>query len=143
MGKRSTTKGKVFERAIANQLRERWSHALIRRSSQGERADEADVFAEGTPQLERLWLELQDSKAPTPLMKLLQAEGDIAAVMMRGRRERLPVVIWHRIREHTIQATTRLYVLDLLRGASPIRRSEEVVTIELGAFLDIVKGIAA
>jgi hypothetical protein len=143
MGRMQRNKGKRFERDIAARLRVLWPDAEIRRSSQAERAYEADVFATGSPTLERLWLELQDAKAPTPLKKLAQAERDLAAGGPHVQTDRFPVVVWHRIRELTVHVTTRMWVIDCLRGISGVTRSgadDVVVQLELGGFLGIVAG---
>ncbi len=131
-------KGKRFERAIAAELRTRWPAAIVRRASQAERADNPDVFAEGAPVLARLWLELQDARQPTPALKLAQAERDAAAWQARRTpgSDRWPVVVWHRLGERTTWATLRLGTLLALTGStSP---AQAVVTLELGAFLDLL-----
>lgn len=141
MAKLSREKGKRFERLIASELRSRWPDAVIRRASQAERADNPDVFCEGGPPiLARLWLELQDSRTPTPLGKLQQAEHDTLA--WHAKRPtiptlRLPVVIWHRIREVKTYATLRLATLDAICGALHVVR-DQVVQLELGDLLDLV-----
>ncbi len=145
MGLMQRRKGRAFEQAIARQLRARWPEALVRRASQAERADNPDVFCEGGPRvLARLWLELQDARQPTPAKKIEQAENDAMRWQAHGHRAlqptRLPVVIWHRLAERSIQVTTRMWVLlDLVEPREGAMRShQEVVTLELGEFLDIV-----
>ncbi len=141
MGKMQRTKGKVFERRIAAALRVFWPDAEIRRSSQAERAYEADVFARGAPVLERLWLELNDARAPQPLKKLVQAERDLATAPFN--RSRYPVVVWHRIREHVEWVTTRLWVVDRLRYSPDCDASGNlVVTMQLPDFIDLLQGAA-
>lgn len=137
MGLMQREKGKRFERAIAAELRTRWPAAIVRRASQAERADNPDVFAEGAPALTRLWLELQDARQPTPALKLAQAERDAAAWQARrAGSARWPVVVWHRLGERTTWATLRLGTLLAVTGStSP---AQAVVTLELGAFLDLL-----
>ena len=123
MGRMQREKGKRYERHIAAELRTFWPETIVRRASQAERADNPDVFIEGGPRLlSRLWLELHDARNPSPLSKLEQAERDVDAYQAGrrvGDRERLPVVIWHRIGERQSQVTTRLWVVDTIRRVSP------------------------
>jgi hypothetical protein len=139
-------KGHDFERKIAALFRQHWPDAVVRRASQAERADNADVFVEGGPPiLARLWLELQHARKPTPFAKLQQAEGDIAC--WRSRRAvttsaRLPVVVWHRTGDRSADAyvTMRLGVLDFLRFGD--RRDvwchNELVTVSFDAFVEVL-----
>lgn len=136
MGLMQREKGKRFERDIAALLRERWPSALVRRASQAERADNPDVFVEGHATLERCWLELQDAREPRPRDKLVQAERDIAGRKHVG--DRWPVVIWHKLRERAICVTTRLWVLDQIRGDVQDLERGQVVTLELGEFLELL-----
>lgn len=141
MGLMQREKGKRFERDIADRLRKRWPEAIVRRASQAERADNPDVFAQGHPVLERLWLELQDARQPTPLAKLAQAERDAAAwVGARGRGVRWPVVVWHRLGERTTWVTLRLAVLLDLVAPLPDVQDERshAVQLDLEAFLSIL-----
>lgn len=137
-------KGKAYERAIARVLRETFPAATVRRSSQADRAANSDVVVTGSPLFERLWLELHDARHPNPLAKLQQAERDIE--LARPARDdamhRLPVVIWHRIHERSHQVTTRLWVVDELRGVSARSRAA-VVTLDLQAFIELVRGSGA
>jgi Holliday junction resolvase len=148
MGKMQREKGKAFERKIAADLRSRWPTAVIRRASQAERADNPDVFCESGPTvLRRLWLELQDARKPNPLGKLEQAERDVlcwATQRDRGAREfegyRFPAVVWHKLAERTVWVTTRLWILDRLRGTSgACTLPESVVTLDWPTFLDMVQ----
>ncbi len=139
MGLLSRVKGKVFERKLAAILRPLWPEAVVRRASQADRAHQADVYVtNGPPLLERLWIEAQDARNPTPLAKLEQAEGDIAESPVALARDRLPVVVWHRYGERTIQATTRLWVLDAMRSQLT-RVDDSVVTMGLPEFLALVE----
>src|SRR5690349_6206714 len=109
MGLMQRRKGRAFERKIARALRERWPDATVRRSSQADRAYQADVFIEnGPPLLSQLWLELHDAQSPNARKKLEQAERDVEA---RGDIAGLPIVIWHRLGERSIQASMRLWTL--------------------------------
>jgi hypothetical protein len=139
MGRMSREKGKRFERAIAAELRKRWPDAVVRRSSQAERAYQSDVFIEGGPPLlSRLWLELQDARNPTPLAKLEQAERDISA----AGGFRLPVVVWHRIGERRTNVTMRLWVLDAIRAETIVRFHDEVITLDFEAFVAVLNRYA-
>ena len=155
MGAMQREKGKRFERDIAARLREVFPDADVRRSSQADRAANSDVVVTGEPLLERLWLELQDARDPTPLAKLQQAERDIAVARRTGVNYRMPIVIWHRIRERTSQVTTRLWVLDEIRGRPngafqelaehgplDVDLDEAAVTLDLDAFIAILKALA-
>jgi hypothetical protein len=148
-------KGKRFERDIAARLREVFPAADVRRSSQADRAANSDVVITGEPLLERLWLELQDARDPTPLVKLQQAERDIELVRRTSVNLRLPVVIWHRIHERASQVTTRLWVLDEIRGRPngafqelaehgplDVDLDEAAVTLDFDAFIAILKALA-
>jgi len=134
MGIMQRQKGKRFERQIASLLRERWPNAVVRRASQAERADNPDVFVVGNAALERLWLECQDARSVTPLAKLEQAEWDIAA--HERHRGRLPVAVTHQLGSRTVYATTRLWVLDTLRGVAST--ASFAVTLTLPHFLECV-----
>lgn len=138
-GKANRRKGHDFERDVANDLRARWPSAIIRRASQGERADNPDCFVDSGPALlKRMWLEGQCSVSPRPLDKLSQAERDVLAwhaARPDARPERLPVVVWHRTGERTSYVTTRLWVLDAMRGQLR-RRSDMPITMPWPAFLD-------
>lgn len=116
MSKLSRTKGGAFERRIARELREAMPLATVRRSMQAHRAYEPDVVVEGcAPSIaRRLWLELTDSRAPSPLDKLAQAERDSAHC-----REWLPVVVWHKTGAKSVQVTARLGVLCEVLGGEP------------------------
>lgn len=138
MSKMQRVKGKVFEREIARLLRERWPGADVHRSSQADRARNSDVVVVGGPlAASSLWLELQDAARPTPEKKLEQAERDVQA----GGGERLPVVIWHKLREREIWATCRLQTLVTLGDMAQGRQVlwPHVVTMPLEDFLDVVE----
>lgn len=136
MGLMQREKGKRHERRIAARLRVHWPDAVVRRSSQAERADNPDVFIESRAEvLQALWLELQDARTPTPMIKLTQAEHDIVEWLKRRPGvavNRLPVVIWHKLGERIDHVTTRLWVIDELRGVSTTNM--EAVTMALVQF---------
>lgn len=115
MSKLSRTKGRAFEQRIARELREAMPSATVRRSLQAHRAYEPDLVIEGDAPIIAtwLWLELTDSRAPSPLDKLAQAERDIDAA---GDPERVPVVVWHKTGAKSIQSTMRLRSLTALVG---------------------------
>lgn len=140
----SRTKGKSYERRVAALFRSRWPDVVVRRASQAERADNPDVFFDNAPDvLQRLWLELTDSRSPSPLAKLEQAERDIEQWLRRRPMaivNRMPVVVWHRTGERTSHVTTRLWVLDDLRDNTST--SMEVVTVSLAAFEGLLLGAA-
>jgi hypothetical protein len=148
VGKHSRTKGRAFEQLVANQYRERWPEATVRRSLQAHRPYEPDVVVEhpagGSPS--RLWTECQHADAPQPLLKLAQAERDILAAEKAGRGEPvpgclwLPVVVWRKSGSSTVYATCRLGVLMCLTGNVGVAtlRPSLVVTV---AFADLVAAI--
>jgi hypothetical protein len=145
-------KGKRFERDIADRIRKLFPSAVVRRASQAERADNPDVFVERHADddrtlLDRLWLELQDAQHPTPTAKLTQAECDVLVWQHRRGLDvdrvhaRLPVVVWHRIRERETWATMRLATLDNMTGYRlPATVGREIVTMTFDAFMRIVEG---
>lgn len=144
MSRMQRTKGKVFERRIARVLAKRFEGVVAKRSSQAERADNADLITYGgPPALARLWLELNDAIAPQPLAKLAQAERDTQVAKKKlGGIERMPVVVWHRIREREVWATCRLEVVRALAGWPQMAAQvvwPHVVTMTLSDFLDLVE----
>lgn len=118
MSRISRTKGRAFEQRIARDLREALPLATVRRSQQAERAYEPDVVIEGdAPGTARWWwLELTDSRAPSPLDKLAQAERDIAEAC---DGHRLPLVVWHKTGAKSVQVTARLGTLCEVLGGEP------------------------
>lgn len=142
--KLSRTKGRAYEQLIARKLRATFPGADVCRSSQADRAANSDVVVTGSPLLERLWLELHDARQPDPRRKLEQAERDIVdSHRPQGAGFRLPVVIWHRIHERTHQVTTRMWVLDELRGVwrstEGLAGCDSVVTLDLEDFVEILR----
>jgi hypothetical protein len=145
MGRMQREKGKAFERRIAGVLRERWGESVVvKRSSQAERADNADLITHGgPPALARLWLELNDAAAPRPLDKLDQAERDTQAAKKRfGGAERMPVIVWHKKGERSLWATCRLETVRVLAGWPAMAAQivwPHVVTMALDDLLDLVE----
>ncbi len=137
MAKLSTTKGKVYERKIATLLREAFPGVTVRRASQADRAGNSDVFVVGHPVLERLWLELTDSRAPNPFAKLQQAERDVRCAAL----DRVPVVIWHKMGERRSQATMRAGTYaEVAQWLCTEERAARavVVTMDLDDFLSLL-----
>jgi hypothetical protein len=132
-------KGHSFERRICRLLREAFPQATIRRGNQSHRAVEPDVVIEGTaPEaLKRAWLELNDSRAPDPPAKLEQAARD--ALRASDGMQRLPLVVWHRIREREIWCTGRLETLLQVLGVDAEWPPEGMlVTVRLG---DVIQAL--
>lgn len=140
MGLKSRNKGKAFERKIARALRDLWPDALVRRSSQAERAYNADVFVEGGPKLlSQLWLEMHDARKPVALNKLIQAERDVRGLVVTDRASCVPVVIWHKLGEQSIQATMRSWAFAWLAYGESFPESQFVVTMDFRSFLRMVE----
>lgn len=143
MGLLSRTKGKTFERKIAREFRLRWPDALVRRASQAERADNPDVFIQhGPPLLSSLWLEMHDARNPTPTKKLAQAELDVLTASEYGHAAHLPIVIWHKLSERSIQVTMRSWAFAWLAYEQSYPESQYVVTMDLDSFLRILESAA-
>ncbi len=113
MGKHQRDKGKGFEQLVADAYRQAWPTATVRRSLQAHRAYEPDVVIEAHPLGSRFWTECQHADAPTPLVKLAQAERDIAAC---NRTNYLPLVVWRKSGSRTVNVTTRMWVIEALAG---------------------------
>lgn len=141
MGLMQRRKGKSYERTIAIKLRAKWPEAVVRRASQADRAHESDVFVKGAcpKQARQVWWELQDSRKPTPLAKLEQAERDIAERC--PGEERHAVVVWHQYGCRDSQATMRLVTLAHVAsftygGFKP--QSDLVVTVDFDDLLAVM-----
>jgi len=147
MGKKSRTKGKAFERRIARALRERWPDALVRRSSQAECAYNADVFIEGGPALlSSLWLELHDARKPIVAKKLAQAERDVvnqATARTYAMTSCVPIVVWHKLGERSIQVTMRSWSFAWLAYGESHPSSMFVVTLDFRSFVRLLEGAIA
>lgn len=147
-GRQRRRKGHDFERRIAAELRELWPGADVHRSSQAERARQSDVVIAGdVPELaKRLWLELQDARRPAPLDKLKQAQKDAwpspwdasGRAVVQLNKDYLPLVVWHRLGERSIQVTTTMSVAMQVLGIDGPEFSEgygTVVTLDWSALL--------
>lgn len=138
-GLRSRRKGHDFERYVADLYRETWPSATVRRSSQGDGAHEPDVVVEGDAPhvIRRLWSECQHAAVPTPLIKLTQAERDVAA---SPTKVGIPIVVWRKTGNRTSYVTTRLWTFFALGLATVAIDAEEMtVTIDLAEFLAAMK----
>ncbi len=143
MGLMQRRKGRAFEQKIAREFRLRWPDALVRRASQAERAYEPDVFIENGPQLlSSLWLEMHDARNPTPKAKLEQAERDVHAMAVARCAVRLPVVVWHKLGERSIQVTMRSWAFAWLAYNESHPESRYVVTMDLGSFMNLIESAA-
>lgn len=122
MGLRSRTKGKVFETTVRHAF-ERLGAVLpelvVRRSSQAERAHEADLIIEGpgVPDwLSGLWVECQHANNTDPAAKYEQAVHDSQIYVRKMARWRTPMVCWRKTATRTIWATAGLADLVALTG---------------------------
>lgn len=152
LGRRSRNKGKKFELVARDHMLEAWisrpttASLVIRRSSQAERAYEADLIIEGPPQVPRflvdLWVECQHANMPDPASKLAQAKRDAGLASVRTHRVRTPVVVWRRTGERSLWLSTEYHYLCELLGhgqaESYASSAELLVTCPLGIFLDLV-----
>ncbi len=153
IGRRSRRKGKAHELVVrdafmGSALKREYPGLFVRRSSQAERAFEADVIieGEGLPQwLRDLWLECQHAKDPDPKAKLEQAERDARLALQRTGRDRRPFVVWRKQGARVLWLTCRLHQLVELFGATLpgaafraglTAPAFQLVTIELGAALE-------
>jgi len=142
-------KGRAFEQRIARLIRSRFPGVEVHRSSQADRAYDADLVCTGHPVLERLWLELTDGRAPNVKAKLEQAERDVelaCKLTTNPRPMRLPVVVHHRLGERTTYATMRLDTLMLIvyRGDADEAphtgdAGNALVTMSLDDFLEVLR----
>lgn len=133
-------KGRAFEQKLCRILRAKFPGVEVRRSSQAERAYEADVFSRGHAVLDRCWFECTDGRAPNVRKKLEQAERDVArGIPHHGDHDRLPVVVWHRLNAKEINVTMRLGTLKSLAFSEYSEcRGNPLVTLDLYDFLDLV-----
>lgn len=141
MGLISRRKGRAFEQRIAREFRQRWPEALVRRASQAERADNPDVFIEGgAPLLSSLWLEMHDARNPIVVKKLAQAERDVRDLHVP--RSCVPIVIWHKLGERSIQVTMRSWAFAWFAYDEAHPDSEYVVTMDFGSFMRLIESAA-
>jgi hypothetical protein len=133
MSKLSRTKGRAFEQLIVRTLTQALPGTVWHRSSQADRAWDADVVCEsGNAIARRLWLELCHAKHVDVRDKLEQGERDI------GWAQRLPVVVWRKSGAKHVNVTMRLGTLMTIElERTCVNR--QLVTMELGEFLELVK----
>lgn len=133
--RRSPRKGKKFELVVRDHLRlvareEPWISGLtVRRSSQAERAWNADLIIEGVDAvpgwLLGLWLECEHANDPDPRAKFAQATRDVARYCTRTGRPRWPVIVWRRTGGRVLNATTSVdTLLQLLSLAGKLAPSQ-------------------
>lgn len=137
-------KGRAFEQRIARLIRSRFPGVEVHRSSQADRAYDADLVCTGHPALERCWLELTDGRAPDVRGKLEQAERDVRerfVLVPDGQPPRLPVVVHHRLGERTTYASMRLRTLGVVTGllSDDEGGREQLVTMSLEDFLEVLR----
>ena len=108
--------GKMRGKGSVAAHRELLKESRVRRSDQGKGALEPDVVIQDCP----VWLELQCSKAPTPMAKLLQAERDVRQTGSSLR----PVAVIHPSGSQSSQAWMRVSTLLYLCGFDDLTDSE-------------------
>lgn len=144
-------KGRAFEQRIVRTIKARFEGVEAHRSSQADRAWDADIVVKGHPVLERLWMELTDgdkAEGDGPRRKLEQAEADSAAQRRNANQwdepTRLPVCVWHRLRSWETHVTMRLGTLLTVAHVTPLYapdgRSHDnvLVTMSLDDFLEVI-----
>ena len=99
---------KVKGKGSVGEHRELLKTSRVRRSDQGRGAMEPDLVIQDCP----VWLELQDSRNPTPREKLAQAERDAKAAGSSLR----PVAVVHKTGAKSIGAWMRVETLLYLCG---------------------------
>jgi len=129
LGRRSRNKGQAFELVVRDQFRTAMPTLCdvltVRRSSQSERAYEADLIIEGpgVPSwLCDLWVECQHANEPDPDSKYAQAIRDSNLAARRTGRARTPVVIWRKSKSRSMWFTTEVRHLLELLGVQPANR---------------------
>ena len=154
LGRRSRRKGPAFELVVRDHIlealvsRNTTDGLTIRRSSQAERAWDADLIIEGPPPVPQwlldIWVECEHANDPNPAAKMVQAKRDAGAATLRLKRQRTPVVVWRRTGERTIWLSTELqFMLELLHAGNdlppvPGHGTGLLVTCRLGEFLDAI-----
>jgi hypothetical protein len=118
MGLKSRRKGKSFELVVRSRVQDYFPTITVRRSSQAERAYEADLILEGPtcpPWLSQLWIECEHANQVNALAKLEQGEHDAFEWAKRmGTNSRLPIACTRETGRRVINATTRLVTLTQL-----------------------------
>ena len=137
MGALSRRKGRSMEQDIATMYRHRWPGVVVRRSVQAHRAYEPDVVVEGyvVPHYQ-LWTECFHGKAPAPLVKLDQAERDVAALTQPDKW--LPIVVWRKHGSGQTHVTLRLSTLGYLVERPVILPADPVATLDFGELLRLI-----
>jgi hypothetical protein len=141
-GKKARRKGGNFERKIRRIMERRFPGAVVYRTQQSERAHNSDITIEGGPAfLSRIWWELTDGASVNPAKKLEQAEKDSKRVLAETGVPKVPVVVFHRIRELKIWVYARLDQLwEILSPLTfpPSYVGAMRVTIELEEFVSML-----
>jgi hypothetical protein len=145
-------KGRAFEQLIVRTLTKALPGTVWHRSSQADRAWDADVVCEsGNAIAQRLWLELCHAKHVDVRDKLEQGERDAAKSdrAMTANADvpsRLPAVVWRKSGAKHVNVTMRLATLIQIAHRLPghyepvaTRGNGVLVTMELGEFLELVK----
>lgn len=148
LGRRSRNKGKSFELVIRDRVilafGAQLPNLIVRRSSQAERAHEADLIIEGPgvpTSLSLLWVECEHAKAPDPRAKWAQACRDSAIFTKKMAIVRHPVVCWRKNGERTLWATASLDSLSSILGNTlPSNGETMLVTARLDDLLAAMGG---
>jgi hypothetical protein len=122
MGAKSRRKGVAFELVARDYILGAFAHLgeglIVRRSSQAERAYEADLIIEGPaarPWMSALWVECQhaDRANSDPPSKWKQAVRDAGLWEQRNGKQgsRIPIVVWRVTGERTVWCTVQLEIL--------------------------------
>lgn len=135
----SRTKGKVFERLVAADIRKALPAATVRRSIQSHKAWESDVVIEGDVPavVKRIWLEATNSRKPNISEKLAQSESDAA----KAGPDRLPILVWRRTGSRVCYVSARLCVLGKIMGFAT--ESQAIATIHWPELLAVFGRLAA
>ena len=149
LGRRSRRKGKKFELVVRDHMLLHLEDPVfqgtlvIRRSSQAERAWDADLIIESphAPEwLLGLWVECEHANAPDPWAKLTQAKRDAGAATLRSGRQRTPVVVWRETGSRTLWLSTDLPWMNELLGLDSAVGRGILVTARLDEVLPRLKG---
>lgn len=151
IGRRSRRKGKKFELVVRDHMLLHLvtpafnGNLVIRRSSQAERAWDADLIIEGSnlPEwLLGLWVECEHANDPDPWAKLAQAIRDAGAATLRSGRQRTPVVVWRRTGERALWLSTYVpWLNELLGHPTPTDGHWQIlVTVRLDEVLTRLRG---
>lgn len=132
LGRRSRSKGQKFELVVRDHMLmhlddprfhvDGVSTFVVRRSSQSERAWDADLIVEGVnvpDWLTGLWIECEHANEPDPRPKMVQAIRDAGIATVRSGKQRTPLVVWRRSGERTIWCSTYACWLMELLGDEP------------------------